>query len=200
MNLLSTRAGTLLRSFLKFGYARESGIDFARRRNPARGKMLLMEVLEERRLFSGPVLSTITEFLPHNTTFTFNSAEFIAGYPATFVSLQYGQVTKAITRLRGGNPQKLLYDESVDQLRDMERFAAQVAAVDAVISITNTGAHLAGALGKRMVVYMGDGYWGAYPARGADTFWYPQAILLRKEKRPWAEVLQEAGQKLGAVL
>ena len=41
----------------------------------------------------------------------------------------------------------ILIDREVDQLANLDEFAAQIAAMDLVITIDNSTAHLAGALG-----------------------------------------------------
>lgn len=127
-------------------------------------------------------------------------ARFIAQTPATFVSLQYGQVKPALRRLRNGNDARLIFDDSVDQMVDMDRFAAQVAALDAVVTISNTAAHLAGAIGVPSVFLIDDNFQTAWPVTGDRTPWYPKGIVIRKEGRPWSLVLDEAGRRLSSIL
>ncbi len=116
---------------------------------------------------------------------------------ATFVSLQYGPIGPALARLRGDRPAKLIDDASVDQMQDMDRFAAQVGALDGIITITNTGAHVGGALGKPTILPLDDRYFGAYPAHGTRSYWYPSTTILRRNERPWREVLADAATRLG---
>lgn len=127
-------------------------------------------------------------------------AELIAAFPATFVSLQYGKIEKAVEKLRGAVPEKLIYDRSVDQLIDMDRFAAQVAAVDAVISITNTGAHLAGAMGKPTVLLADDRFRGPYPSMGEKSRWYPSMVMARRGARDWSVAVTEAARRLEGMI
>ena len=72
----------------------------------------------------------------------------------------------------------------------MDRFAAQVAAMDLVISIDNSTAHLAGALGRTT--------WTLLPAvtdwrwqiQRNDTPWYPSMRLFRQSALfEWTEVI-----------
>jgi hypothetical protein len=127
-------------------------------------------------------------------------AGFVAAFPATFVSLQYGNVEPALRRMRGDNPAKLIHDPSVDQLVDIDRFAAQLAAVDAVLAINNTASHLAGALDKPTVLLADVKFRGEYPAHGTDAFWYPRTHLVRKNGRAWGAVLAEAAHRLAEML
>ncbi|MER8435197.1 hypothetical protein NKH36_05260 [Mesorhizobium sp. M1312] len=127
-------------------------------------------------------------------------ARFIAQTHATFVSLQYGQIKPALRRLRNGNDARLIYDDSVDQMFDMDRFAAQVAALDAVVTISNTAAHLSGALGVPTVFLIDDKFQTAWPVIGDRTPWYPKGLVIRKEGRAWPVVLDDVGRRLSSIL
>lgn len=127
-------------------------------------------------------------------------ARFIARTHATFVSLQYGQIKPALRRLRNGNDARLIYDDSVDQMVDMDRFAAQIAALDAVVTISNTAAHLSGALGVPTVFLIDDNFQTAWPVIGDRTPWYPNGVVMRKEGRTWPVVLDEVGPRLSSIL
>ncbi|SIT57990.1 conserved hypothetical protein [Mesorhizobium prunaredense] len=127
-------------------------------------------------------------------------ARFIAQTRATFVSLQYGQIKPALRRLRNGNDARLIYDDSVDQMVDMERFAAQIAALDAIVTISNTAAHLSGALGVPTVFLIDDNFQTAWPVIGDRTPWYPNGVVIRKEGRAWPVVLDDVGRRLSSIL
>lgn len=117
---------------------------------------------------------------------------------ATFVSLQYGKVAGDLAKLQRNNPRTIVHDASVDQLVDMDRFAAQVAALDAVLSISNTGAHLAGALAVPSVIIVDDRFRTVWPVIGDTTPWYPQVRLVGKRGRTWDIALQEVRAGLHA--
>ncbi|TIY02375.1 MAG: hypothetical protein E5V22_18445, partial [Mesorhizobium sp.] len=126
-------------------------------------------------------------------------ARFIAQTHATFVSLQYGQIKPALRRLRNGNDARLIYDDSVDQMVDMDRFAAQIAALDAVVTISNTAAHLSGALGVPTIFLIDDKFQTAWPVIGDRTPWYPKGLVIRKEGRAWSVVLDDVGRRLSSI-
>ncbi|MEZ2329208.1 hypothetical protein AB6802_05755 [Mesorhizobium sp. RCC_202] len=119
-------------------------------------------------------------------------ADFMARMPAAFVSLQYGPIQGALRRLRKGRQVQLIHDESVDQMVDMDRFAAQIAALDAVVTISNTTAHLAGALGVPSIFVIDDNFQTFWPVNADHTPWYPRGVVLRKNGRAWSSVLDEA--------
>ncbi|TIW50603.1 MAG: hypothetical protein E5V72_02320 [Mesorhizobium sp.] len=127
-------------------------------------------------------------------------ARFIAQTHATFVSLQYGQIKPALRRLRNGNDARLIYDDSVDQMVDMDRFAAQIAALDAVVTISNTAAHLSGALGVPTIFLIDDKFQTAWPVIGDRTPWYPKGLVIRKEGLAWSVVLDDVGRRLSSIL
>ena len=65
-----------------------------------------------------------------------------------WVSLQYGDHS-TLERQGAAAGAPILVDRSVDQFSDINVFAAQIAAMDVVVTIDNSTAHLAGALGVR---------------------------------------------------
>jgi tetratricopeptide (TPR) repeat protein len=81
----------------------------------------------------------------------------------TFVNLQYGDVRAEVEALPDRYNSNIIVDPEVDSLSDLDGFAAQVAALDAVVTISNTTAHFAGALGVPT--------WVCLP-RGHKQLWY----------------------------
>lgn len=124
---------------------------------------------------------------------------FVQSFPATFVSLQYGAVDAALKKLRGDQPDRLIEDATVDQLHDMDRFAAQVASLDAIIATSNTATHLAGALGMPLVLLKVNRL-GVFPVSGTSTQWYPRGMMVHKRTRSWDTVLDEAAVMLTGLL
>jgi ADP-heptose:LPS heptosyltransferase len=94
--------------------------------------------------------------------------------------LQYGEHADLEREIAdAGAP--VLVERSVDQLADIDRFAAQVAAMDLVVSIDNSTAHLAGALGIPtwvLLPYAPDWRW---MLGREDSLWYPAMRLFRQE-------------------
>lgn len=127
-------------------------------------------------------------------------AQFIRREPAQFVSLQYGKVPTDLPRLTENNLERMIYDTSVDQLADMDRFAAQIAALDAVISISNTAAHFAGALGVPSIFVIDDKFHTNWPVLGDKIPWYPQGQVVLKDGREWTAVLEDVSRRLPAIL
>jgi hypothetical protein len=124
----------------------------------------------------------------------------LGSLPGRLVSLQYGDVGPALSEFERHAPGRIIHDASVDQLTDMDRFAAQIAALDAVVTISNTGANLAGALGVPAIVMLDDGFRLSWPAFGEAVAAYPSVRLVRKAGRAWTSVLQEAGGQVMRII
>ena len=84
-----------------------------------------------------------------------------------WVSLQYGDVSAEIAQFKAKTGIEIVEFESVDNFNDLDGHAALIDACDYVVSVSNTTAHIAGALGKR-------GYIALPYARGMFFYWVPR--------------------------
>jgi len=111
-----------------------------------------------------------------------------------WISLQYGD-HDALERQTAETP--VFVDRTVDQFVDIDGFAAQVAAMDLVISIDNSAAHLAGALGVPVFLLLPFARDWRWRVDGEDCLWYPDMRLFR-QPRPgdWASVIQSVREAL----
>lgn len=122
----------------------------------------------------------------------------LEGTAATFVDLQYGETSEDLAHAKAAGL-NVLSDPDIDQLADLDAFAAQVAAMDLVITISNTTAHIAGALGVPCWVLMASGpgqnwYWFLDPR---DSPWYPSIRLFRQANPgDWSGVLNAVKEAL----
>jgi tetratricopeptide (TPR) repeat protein len=104
-----------------------------------------------------------------------------------FVSLQYGDAGAELAGLATAP----FRDERVDAGSDFDALAAQVAALDRVVTVSNVTAHLAGALGVPTTVLLPKRFpvlwhWGYH---GEETTWYGAVRLLRNPREQgWAEL------------
>jgi len=109
-----------------------------------------------------------------------------------WISLQYGDFDALEEQAAAANA-PLLIDRTVDQFADIDRFAAQVAAMDQVITIDNSTAHLAGALGLPvwlLLPFAADWRW---MEKRVDSPWYPTMRLFRQPNLgDWESVVQAA--------
>jgi Tfp pilus assembly protein PilF len=108
-----------------------------------------------------------------------------------WVSLQYGDLA-ALRQQAADTEAAIHFDASVDQLTDIDTFAAQVAAMDLVITIDNSTAHIAGGLGVPvwvMLPFHADWRW---LLKGERSLWYPSMRLFRQpEPGDWISVVDD---------
>ncbi len=113
-----------------------------------------------------------------------------------WVSLQYG-THDTLEREAAEASAPIFVDPCIDQFADIDAFAAQVAAMDLVITIDNTTAHLAGALGVPTwlaLPFAPDWRWAT---RANRSLWYPSLRLLRQSlPRDWNSVIGQLHQAL----
>ena len=90
----------------------------------------------------------------------------------------------------------------VDTFNDIDDLAALVDACDVIVTISNTTAHLAGALGKPvflMLPYAIGRFW-CWQADRSDALWYPDVRIFRQPKEgDWASVIRDVRDALAAL-
>lgn len=125
----------------------------------------------------------------------------LSAIDATFVNLQYGDCAEELLNLEQLYGVRVLQDKTIDPVRDLDAFAAQVSAMDLVISISNSTVHFAGALGVPVwtLLPMGDALlWYWFHGRD-DSPWYPSMRLYRQtEIGDWERPLHRIRDDLHA--
>lgn len=117
----------------------------------------------------------------------------------TFVNLQYGDVAEEIARTERDQGVRIFTDPQIDPLANLDDFAAQVAAMDLVISASNTTVHIAGALGRPIWALVPSNHgrlWYWFLER-PDSPWYPSAHLFRQSAgADWGPSLAAVAEEL----
>lgn len=131
----------------------------------------------------------------------------ILGVPGvTFVNLQYGDCVEELAAVKDRLGIDVFHDRHVDPLVSMDDFFAQVAAMDLVISTSNTTVHVAGSLNTPAWLLLSSTpvsmwYW---LLNRADSPWYPSLRILRSPFQAtnaltpdvWGRTVSEAGLNL----
>lgn len=126
-------------------------------------------------------------------------APILAQPGVRFVSLQYGSDASMLERVRSLTGTSIIADPDVDQIGDLDDYAAQVAAMDHVVTISNSTAHVAGALGRPTTVMLARdrGLLWFWQTERPDCPWYPSLTLLRQSVAGrWDDVIAAAAVRL----
>ena len=89
----------------------------------------------------------------------------------------------------------IICDSSVNALKDMDRWLAQVHACDAVLSVANTTIHGAGGLHKPTLCLLSQhSDWRWFNDRSIKrSYWYPTVGIARQSQNgKWSEAIQLA--------
>lgn len=118
-----------------------------------------------------------------------------------FVNLQYGERRADLDHMRAAFGVDVFDDPDIDQMQSLDDFAAQIAALDLVVSIDNTTVHMAGALGVpvwTILAFAADWRW--FTDRD-DSPWYPSMRLFR-QRHPddWRPVFTAARGALAVLV
>ncbi len=115
------------------------------------------------------------------------------------IDLQYGDTGAERAALLRDHGLTLYRDPTIDPLGETDPVAAQMAALDAVVTISNTAAHVAGAIGAPGLVLLpaDDGLLWYWFQQGDTPRWYPRLRLLRQpQPGDWASVLADLPAQL----
>jgi hypothetical protein len=113
------------------------------------------------------------------------------------IDLQYGETEDERKAFEKETGVPIIHDEGVDQMKDLDAFAAQVAALDLVVTISNTTAHVAGALGIPTWVLLNTASLPCWMIDRNDSPWYSSVKLFRqKQPGDWAGVIERVVHEL----
>ena len=114
-----------------------------------------------------------------------------------FINLQYGDIETEVAKFESDTNLKVYQDKEIDPLVNLDGFAAQISALDLVISTSNTTVHMAGALGKRvwtLLPHIPDWRW---TLDREDALWYPAMRLFRQSSiGDWQDVFKRVSHAL----
>jgi len=139
------------------------------------------------------------KFAPHKSIPLAAWGPILAMPGITFVNLQYDSEPAEVAEAMRKFGAKIVTDPEIDPNGDLDRFAAQVAAMDLVITTSSAAAHMAGAVGVPTWVLVPTGFgaiWHWFIDR-EDSPWYPSARLFRQSQRgEWGSALERVSSAL----
>jgi ADP-heptose:LPS heptosyltransferase len=112
-----------------------------------------------------------------------------------FVALQHGEHKRELTQVCGIGRCDVL--DLGDSCTDIDDLASVVCALDLVVTVDNTLAHLSGALGVPTWVLLSVSPEWRYPRSGTVMPWYPSMRLFRQRAAPdWSSVFDQLKSEL----
>ena len=115
-----------------------------------------------------------------------------------FVNLQYGECAKEIEEAEAKYGMKIHDWDDADPMKDLDNFAAKIAALDLVISVDNSTVHMAGALGVPVWTLLPFACDWRWMQDVEDTPWYKSVKLCRQSTLgDWESVLERVEHDLG---
>ena len=126
-------------------------------------------------------------------------AEVLRTVQGRIQSLQYREraAGRRMLAQRSGRP--IRTSRPVNQFLDLDGYAGQIASVRRVLTISNTTAHLAGALGIPCVVVLDDESVTTWPDHQERSPFYPNTRLIRRRGRDWQTTLREGLELLQSI-
>ena len=120
----------------------------------------------------------------------------LTGWNGRLQSLQYREQDAGFRQLCALAGRPIKSARRVDQIQSLDDFAAQIAGLRGVLTISNTTAHMAGALGIPCVVVLDNGIVTTWPYESRTTPFYPYSRLIRRGEGSWLEALQRGRAEL----
>ena len=118
---------------------------------------------------------------------------------AAFHSLQYNANTEEVAALARRLGRPIYSDRDGDPMKDLDRQAAQIAALDLVISIDNTTVHMAGAVGTECWTILpvgSDWRWG--DAERETPLYKSMRLFRNRHIGHWSGVVLDVAEALQA--
>ena len=118
-----------------------------------------------------------------------------------FINLQFGEFDEDLQHLKLEHGINIQAIKDIDNYNDIEGLAALINCLDLVITIQNSTAHLAGALGKNTWIMLTKNARWHWLTNEKKSLWYPTTKLFRQEKiGDWNTVINSIGMNLKKII
>lgn len=120
-----------------------------------------------------------------------------------FVDLQYGDTARERAALLKATGTDIRHAASVDNWQDLDGYAALISACDHIVTISTAAAHIAGALGKKVLLMLphSQGRYWYWQATRSDALWYPNVRVFRQPAPgDWASVINNVRAELATAV
>lgn len=167
-----------------------------------RAATLRERLAHDKRTVVGLSWRSVNLIAGHSKSVPLKDFESVLRLPGCrFIDLQYGDTLEerqAVEREVGVAVERLA---DIDNTNDIDGLAALIAACDVVVTVSNTTAHIAGALGKPTWLFVPFGYariWYWFKGRN-DCPWYAQVRLRRQAgAQSWTDLISSTAKEVCA--
>lgn len=119
-----------------------------------------------------------------------------------FVDLQYGDTRATREALAAETGVKLVHVDAIDNHADIDGLAALIGACDVIVTVSNTTAHLAAALGRKVYLLLpfSQGLLWYWHHGRTDSPWYADVRLFRQDAPgDWRDAVMQVGAAVAAL-
>lgn len=114
-----------------------------------------------------------------------------------FINLQFGKTEEDLQHIKSKHRINIKTISEIDNYNNIESLAALINCLDLVITIQNTTAHLAGALGKKTWIMLTKNARWHWTINEKKSLWYPSAKLFKQDKLgDWNTVINSISMHL----
>jgi Tfp pilus assembly protein PilF len=167
---------------------------------PARALNLRANIAQEKRLLCGLSWLSKNPAIGMDKTLRLQDLEPLLRLPGIdFVDLQYGDTVQEQVVFYANTTLSLKRVTEIDNFNDIDGLAALIEACDVVLTVSNTTAHLAAALGKQVLLLLpfSQGLLWYWHTEREDSPWYPTVRLFRQPAiGDWRSVIAMVGTEL----
>ena len=123
-------------------------------------------------------------------------------HQANYINLQYGDHRDEAQKFMDQTGVRIHDWEDADPIKNLDNFAAQIKALDLVISIDNSTVHFSGALGIRTFVLLPFNQEWRWMEEREDSYWYPGLMRLFRQSTygSWAGVIEQVSEALNCYM
>jgi tetratricopeptide (TPR) repeat protein len=170
--------------------------------DPSLARTLNQRVRQEGKLICGLSWASKNPDTGARKSMTLETLRPVLQIPGVqFVDLQYGNTQDERMVIKASTGIDITHLDSIDNQNNIDGLAALIEACDIVITVSNSTAHLAAALGKPTVILLAHHtplwYWHL---DSMTSPWYPSVTLLRQpEPGQWSSVVDTAARMIRGV-
>ena len=160
-------------------------------------KKLSEKYFENKKFKIGISWKTLNKKQQHRNIDLKQMLPILSNPNCDFINLQFGEYDKDLQNLKTNHGISIQTISEVDNYKDIENLAALINCLDLVITIQNSTAHLAGALGKNTWIMLVKNARWHWLISEEKSLWYPTARLFRQKKiGDWNNVINSIGRDL----